>query len=68
MAVHSDRHIALLGTGIMGGHMARRLAQAGFAVTAWNRSADKAEKLDAVRCAGLPTVRRQPSPRRMLPS
>ena len=34
----SPRAIALLGTGIMGGHMARRLAQAGFAVTVWNRS------------------------------
>jgi len=39
------RQIALLGTGIMGGHMARRLAQAGFAVTVWNRSPGKAEKL-----------------------
>ncbi|HEY2756169.1 MAG TPA: NAD(P)-binding domain-containing protein, partial [Pseudolabrys sp.] len=33
----SDRRVALLGTGIMGSHMARRLAQAGFAVTVWNR-------------------------------
>jgi 3-hydroxyisobutyrate dehydrogenase-like beta-hydroxyacid dehydrogenase len=41
----SDRRVALLGTGIMGAHMARRLAQAGFAVTAWNRSADKAAPL-----------------------
>jgi 2-hydroxy-3-oxopropionate reductase len=39
------RRIALVGTGIMGGHMARRLAQAGFAVTVWNRSAEKARKL-----------------------
>ena len=45
MPTASDRRIALLGTGIMGAHMARRLAQAGFAVTAWNRNADKAEKL-----------------------
>jgi 2-hydroxy-3-oxopropionate reductase len=37
--------IAFLGTGIMGSHMARRLAQAGFAVTAWNRSAAKVEAL-----------------------
>jgi 2-hydroxy-3-oxopropionate reductase len=29
----------------MGGHMARRLAQAGFAVAAWNRSAAKVEAL-----------------------
>jgi 2-hydroxy-3-oxopropionate reductase len=41
----SPRAIALLGTGIMGGHMAHRLAQAGFAVTVWNRSRGKAEKL-----------------------
>ncbi|UDQ90154.1 NAD(P)-dependent oxidoreductase [Xanthobacter autotrophicus] len=37
--------IAFLGTGIMGGHMARRLAQAGFRVAAWNRSRAKAEPL-----------------------
>src|SRR5579885_3639397 len=41
----APRTIALLGTGIMGAHMARRLAQAGFPVTAWNRSADKADRL-----------------------
>jgi 3-hydroxyisobutyrate dehydrogenase-like beta-hydroxyacid dehydrogenase len=41
----SNRRIALLGTGIMGTHMARRLAQAGFPVTVWNRSADKARPL-----------------------
>src|ERR1035437_7538883 len=40
-----DRRIALLGTGIMGGHMARRLAPAGFSVAVWNRSLAKAEKL-----------------------
>ncbi len=37
--------IAFLGTGIMGVQMARRLAQAGHKVTAWNRSRDKAERL-----------------------
>lgn len=37
--------IGFIGTGIMGGHMARRLAQARFAVTAWNRSRDKADAL-----------------------
>ena len=53
----SDRRIALLGTGIMGAHMARRLAQAGFHVTAWNRSADKAAKLTqfGVRIASNPS-------------
>jgi 3-hydroxyisobutyrate dehydrogenase-like beta-hydroxyacid dehydrogenase len=45
MSPHADRHIALLGAGIMGGHMARRLAQAGFPVTVWNRSPGKAERL-----------------------
>jgi 3-hydroxyisobutyrate dehydrogenase-like beta-hydroxyacid dehydrogenase len=39
------RRVALLGTGIMGTHMARRLAQAGFPVTVWNRSPDKAGQL-----------------------
>jgi 3-hydroxyisobutyrate dehydrogenase-like beta-hydroxyacid dehydrogenase len=51
------RSIAFLGTGIMGGHMARRLAQAGFAVTAWNRDRTKAEKLEPF---GV-TVGRSPS-------
>lgn len=37
--------IAFLGTGIMGVQMARRLAQAGHRVAAWNRSRDKAERL-----------------------
>lgn len=41
----APRTLALLGTGIMGSHMARRLAQAGFATTAWNRDRSKAEKL-----------------------
>ncbi|MGC2812422.1 MAG: NAD(P)-dependent oxidoreductase [Bradyrhizobium sp.] len=53
----SDRRIALLGTGIMGAHMARRLAQAGFPVAVWNRSADKADKLRpfGVRIASSPS-------------
>jgi 3-hydroxyisobutyrate dehydrogenase-like beta-hydroxyacid dehydrogenase len=40
----------------MGGHMARRLAEAGFRVTAWNRTADKAAALAAagVELAGSP--------------
>jgi 3-hydroxyisobutyrate dehydrogenase-like beta-hydroxyacid dehydrogenase len=45
MSTVSHRRIALLGTGIMGTHMARRLAQAGFPVTVWNRSPDKASQL-----------------------
>ena len=33
--------IGVIGTGIMGGHMARRLAEAGFSVSAWNRTPAK---------------------------
>ena len=39
-------HIAFLGIGLMGFPMARNLLQAGFAVTAWNRSRDKANALE----------------------
>ena len=39
--------IGFVGTGIMGGHMARRLAAAGASVHAWNRSAAKVEALAA---------------------
>ena len=39
--------VGFLGTGIMGGHMARRLAAAGASVHAWNRSAAKVEALAA---------------------
>jgi 2-hydroxy-3-oxopropionate reductase len=39
--------IAVLGTGMMGGPMARRLCEAGHAVHAWNRSRSKAEPLAA---------------------
>lgn len=37
--------IGFIGTGIMGFHMARRLAEAGHAVQAWNRSREKVERL-----------------------
>lgn len=40
--------IGFLGTGIMGAHMARRLARAGHAVRAWNRTVEKAEPLSDV--------------------
>jgi 3-hydroxyisobutyrate dehydrogenase len=39
--------VTFLGTGIMGAPMARHLAQAGHTVTAWNRSAEKAQVLAA---------------------
>lgn len=56
MGNSQGRHIGFVGTGIMGGHMARRLAEAGFRVTAWNRTADKAAALAAagVELAGSP--------------
>lgn len=40
--------VTVLGTGIMGGGMARSLLAAGLKVTVWNRSLDKAEPLAEV--------------------
>ncbi|MEJ8310774.1 NAD(P)-dependent oxidoreductase [Agrobacterium larrymoorei] len=40
-----NRTIAFLGTGLMGGPMARNLLKAGFTVRAWNRSTEKAQAL-----------------------
>jgi len=45
--------IAVIGTGIMGGPIAGRLAEAGYAVTAWNRTSDKAQGLKGL---GVETV------------
>lgn len=45
----ASRRIAVLGTGIMGGPMATRLADAGFSVTVWNRTIEKASVLQAAR-------------------
>jgi 3-hydroxyisobutyrate dehydrogenase len=42
----ADR-VAVLGTGIMGTPMARNLLKAGFEVTAWDRTAEKARALEA---------------------
>ena len=39
--------VGFLGTGIMGAHMARRIAQAGHEIAAWNRTPAKAEALSA---------------------
>ena len=47
--------VAFLGTGIMGAPMATRLAAAGFAVTAWNRSPEKLASLAGLVVA--PTAR-----------
>jgi 2-hydroxy-3-oxopropionate reductase len=44
---NSTMKIAFLGIGLMGFPMARNLLQAGFKVTAWNRSQDKAKPLGA---------------------
>jgi 3-hydroxyisobutyrate dehydrogenase len=48
--------VAVLGTGIMGGAMARNLAKAGLDVRAWNRTRAKAEPLAAngIRIADTP--------------
>jgi 2-hydroxy-3-oxopropionate reductase len=37
--------VAVIGTGIMGGHIARRLADAGRTVVAWNRDSAKVRRL-----------------------
>lgn len=52
----STDRIAWLGTGIMGGPMARNCLDAGLAVTVWNRTAGKAQSLAAggARIAGSP--------------
>lgn len=39
------KNIAFIGTGLMGGPMARRLLGAGYNVSVWNRSIDKAQAL-----------------------
>ncbi len=39
------RKIAFLGTGLMGAPMVRRLLNAGFSVSVWNRDSSKAEAL-----------------------
>jgi len=53
MTMAGVRKIGFIGTGIMGGPMARRLAKAGFMVTAWNRTAAKLAALggDGIRAA-----------------
>ena len=40
-------NIAWLGCGLMGAPMVRRLLGAGFSVTVWNRTASKAQALQA---------------------
>ncbi|RYE61806.1 MAG: NAD(P)-dependent oxidoreductase, partial [Oxalobacteraceae bacterium] len=42
-----SKKIAFLGTGLMGAPMARRLLQAGYSLTVWNRNPDKAKALES---------------------
>ncbi len=46
--------VAIIGTGKMGGAMARRLASSGFDLTLWNRTPAKAEELHVGRVAATP--------------
>jgi 3-hydroxyisobutyrate dehydrogenase len=46
--------VAILGTGKMGGAMARRLASSGFDLTLWNRTPAKAEELHVGRVVATP--------------
>ncbi|MCI0511180.1 2-hydroxy-3-oxopropionate reductase [Chromohalobacter marismortui] len=45
--MHTIKTIGVIGTGLMGAPMARRLAEAGHRVRAWNRTPDKAAALRA---------------------
>ncbi|KQO73800.1 NAD(P)-dependent oxidoreductase [Rhizobium sp. Leaf262] len=45
MTKDNSRVIAFIGTGLMGGPMARNLLKAGFTVRVWNRSTEKAKAL-----------------------
>lgn len=45
--VEKKHAVAFIGTGLMGGPMARRLLAAGFPVKVWNRSVEKAQALVA---------------------
>ena len=49
-------NIAILGTGRMGGAMARRLASCGFDITVWNRTAARATDLHIGRVAATPAA------------
>ena len=50
-------HIAFLGIGLMGNHMARNILKAGYSLSAWNRTLSKAEALavDGAQIAQTPT-------------
>jgi 2-hydroxy-3-oxopropionate reductase len=46
-AANPSEKIAFLGTGLMGAPMARRLLQAGYSLTVWNRNPEKAKALES---------------------
>lgn len=48
--------IAFLGTGLMGDPMARRLLQAGYFVTVWNRTLNKAAALESAGARVVPSA------------
>jgi len=47
-------HVAILGTGKMGGAMARRLSSTGHELVLWNRTRDRAEALGVGKVAATP--------------
>jgi 3-hydroxyisobutyrate dehydrogenase len=51
-----EKQIGILGTGLMGAPMALRLQQAGFEVSAWNRSVDKLAPLQSAGIGTMATV------------
>jgi 3-hydroxyisobutyrate dehydrogenase-like beta-hydroxyacid dehydrogenase len=50
----TQTHVAILGTGKMGGAMARRLNSAGYDLILWNRTRERAEKLGIGKVAATP--------------
>src|SRR5205814_1869901 len=54
MSEQTMTKVAVLGTGKMGGAIARRLKTGGFEVSVWDRNKRKAEALDVGRVAGSP--------------
>lgn len=56
-AAGADRHVAVLGTGIMGSAMARNLVAAGLKTTVWDRSAPATAGLSTAGVAVAPSPR-----------
>ncbi|MEV6008536.1 NAD(P)-dependent oxidoreductase [Streptomyces sp. NPDC051976] len=53
---HAAPHIAFLGLGLMGAPMARRLLDAGYPLTVWNRTASRAEPFAALGAQVAPSA------------